>query len=236
MPRGTNQQAWDRWQNNMHWVIERIMLKGGEVQEPETLPPIPASQVEEFESVTSLSLPKDFVDMVVNFSGGFRFAWSLYNVYERYRDVSVKRGGNWEVSFVGASKTASLLDLYHKLQSLCGWIFHPKFEDDKDIQESRRVIPHCFPLYLDCGGGGDYMVLRIDTDPAQILYLDHEWGYSVRGRAVLGRDFADYVTRWSSLGYPEVDGYSDFYNEELGTLDVAGRTAQFWLEWLNRGR
>jgi hypothetical protein len=48
--------------------------------------------------------------------------------------------------------------------------------------------------------------------------------------------FSDYVTSWSSLGYPEVHRYSNFYNDESGTLDVAGKTAQFWLEWLNRDR
>jgi hypothetical protein len=240
MSREMSQKVWDRWQSNLHWVIERILLKGGKVREPEILPPIPVSEVDEFETVTGLCLPKDFADMVVNFGGGFGVAWSLYNVYDQNRDVLIRasaRGGNWEVPFIGATERTSLLDLYHKFQhdfhTVCSWIFSRDFDDDEDTQECRRVIPHCFPLYLDGGGGGDYTVLRIDTDPAQILHLDHEWCFCVRGRAVLGSGYADYVTRWSTLGYPEVNGYSDFYSEEIRTLDVAGKTAKFWMQWLN---
>ncbi len=235
-----SQAIWNKWQKNLLWVLERVAAKGGEIQKPEIFPPVPPSQVEEFERATGLRLPTDFVDVVTNYTGGFRFAWSLYNIYDKSKYILTKtaiRGGNWEVPFIGASQRKSLLDLYQELQNeflgSCNWIFRSEFDDNEDIQETRKVIPYCFPLYLFSGGGGDYTVLRIDVEPAQIIYLDHEWGFSVRDRAILGRGFVDYVTTWSNLGYPEVDRYCGFFEETTGTLSDTGSLAQEWMKWLS---
>jgi hypothetical protein len=76
-------------------------------------------------------------------------------------------------------------------------------------------------------------VLRFDTEPSQILYLDHEWGFSVNGRAILGYGFADFVTAWSNLGYPEVDRYSVFFDEGRGAISDETEMARDWIRWLN---
>src|SRR5690242_12341681 len=42
-----------------------------------SMPPIPMAQVAEFESLTKCPLPRDFVDLITKFSGGWTYHWSL---------------------------------------------------------------------------------------------------------------------------------------------------------------
>ena len=230
--------TWDKWISNLHWISERILAKGGEVEGPELLPPIPLSQVDEFKRFTGLSLPKDFVETVTQFAGGFWFAWSLYEVRCTLRQEFPLRGGNREVPFIGISETKSLIEVYSEFQDecltgACNWIHRSEFDDNEDILLTRVTLRYCFPLYSFCGGGGDFLVLRFDTEPSQILYLDHEWGFSVNGRAILGCGFADFVTAWSNLGYPEVDRYSVFFDEGRGAISDETEMARDWIRWLN---
>jgi len=225
---------WDKWLSNLQWIARRVLAKGGEVEGPDLLPPIPLSQVDEIERFTGLSLPKDFVETVTQFSGGFKFAWSLRsNMNQKFP----LEGGNWEVPFIGVSETKSLLEVYKEFQEgfltgACNWIYWSEFDDNEDIRLTRSALRYCFPLYSFCGGGGDFLVLRFDVKPSQILYLDHEWGFSVSGRAVLGCGFVDFVTIWSNLGYPEVDRYSVFFDEDKGAISDETEMAREWKRWL----
>ncbi|MCO6449239.1 MAG: hypothetical protein J5I90_00495 [Caldilineales bacterium] len=229
---------WDKWISNLNWISERISANGGEVEGLEILSPIPLSQVDEFNRLTGLSLPEDFVETITKFAGGFYFAWSLYEASGDSDWSFPWRGGNWDVPFIGASKAKPLIEVYNEFQNgfLTGsynWIHRVEFDDNEDILLTRATLRQCFPLYLDCGGGGDFLVLRLDTDPSQILYLDHEWGFSVSGRAILGYGFVDFVTLWSNLGYPEVDRYSIFFDEERWTINDETEMALEWISWLN---
>lgn len=230
--------AWDTWLSNLHWISERVLAKGGEVEEPELLSPIPLAHVEAFHSFTGVSLPEDFVEMVTQFAGGFWFAWSLDETPCFLNRKFPWNGGNWEAPFIGVSQTKSLMDVYSEFQDefLTGpanWIYRSEFDDHEDILLTRSVLRYCFPLYSFYGGGADFLVLRFDTKPCQILYLDHEWGYSVSGRAIVGYGFSDFMTTWSNLGYPAIDRDSVFFDEEQGAISDKTESAQAWVRWLN---
>ncbi len=228
---------WDKWLSNPQWISNRVSAKGGEVEGPKVLPPIPFSQVDEFKRSTGLSLPED-LETVTQFSGGFWLAWSLYKVRNNPRQEFPLRGGNWEVPFIGVSEPKSLTEVYNEFQDefltgACNWIHRSEFNDNEDVQLTRAALRYCFPLYSFYGGVGDFLVLRFDTRPSQVLYLDHEWGFSVSGRAILGCGFVDFVTVWSNLGYPEVDRYSIFFDERKGAISSETEMALAWIRWLN---
>ena len=227
---------WERWVSRMHWISERVRAKGGEVEGPEIWPPVSLSQAKEFKHITGLSLPEDFVEMITKFSGGFRFAWSLDDCNDLRKDFPVS-GGNWEVPFIGVSEQRPLVEVYLEFQKefregALNWIYHAEFDHHEDIRLTRHVLPYCFPLYVFYGNGGDFLVLRFDVEPSQVLYLDHEWGFSVRGRALIGKGLREFMETWSKLGYPEVDRYSVFFDEDKGMISAENKVGQEWIRWL----
>lgn len=204
-------------------VNHYLRQKDLDVQLFTVLPPVPNSQLTEFRDQTGFRLPVDFQRLVRVYSGGWQFAWSLY-ADEEGRDIGPadrvgNQGGNFEVPFIGATEDRTLLKIYEEFQEFAREMIdlHP---------DTEAVLPSLFPLLTQEEGGADYTVLRLDRDPAQVVYLDHESDYSVADDEVIADGFAVFLRKWANLGFPSCQFLRG------GRLDAAQAKTEAWWKWL----
>lgn len=221
------------WMQRLLWARSRVLAKGGRVDQLVVFPPAYQSAVESFEQEIGYRLPKDFVTMLLRETGGFRFAWSFGAA--AVPDHADGNGGNAEVAFVGLEEFGSLATIYRDFQNRLKrtYLYSPDYDSDREFLMTRRVLNRCIPLYQDYSSEGDYLVLRCDVEPAEVLFLDHELGYPTHGRAVVGRGYRDFLDNWSQLGFPRFNTHSRFINVETGCLDHTIVASREWKAWLN---
>ena len=185
-------------------------------------PPVDEKQVTKFNSKSKFKLPADFARFVTKHTGGWRFHWSLYNLKDQGQSepecAPGSTGGNSEVMFIGASADHPLLTI------------HKSFQKDirySEVAESTlNLLPALFPLYTYEEGGADYTVLRLDRDPAEVVYLDHEFDYEIKSEHVLEKGFALFLRKWSNMGFPSCQHLQN------GRLDDSSEQNTRWWAWL----
>jgi len=226
-----SEQDWSMVRERLNDVAAQFKSLGATVWPAELFPPVAEAQIKEFEASTTLSLPQDFADLVTRFAGGWKFYWCLARPKS---DDWLKPpvfmgnfGGNGEVPFIGATASDTLLSLYRELQA--------EVTESIDDPESQAIVRASFPLHLFDGRGGDYTVLRLDTDPTEVLFLDHEAGWEVREDHVIGRGFRNFLLRWAEIGFPQTEYYNSWLDEEARLPDNASEKAETWLAWLRYG-
>lgn len=224
---------WRHLTARMAWVEGRLKAKGASARSPAVMPPVNQAQVDEFTSRTGLRLPQDLVDLVTKFSGGWSFSWDLHvkgdDRWLQPRAYIGDFGGNSEVPFIGASPESTLLDLYQEFQED---IQGTHFVDSGDAK-SVEVMPSVFPLHLFEGGGGDYTVLRLDTSPCEVVFLDHEKVYRIDEKQVIGHGLSDFLRRWANVGFPSCEYLNLVIDKATRDIDDQSPTVKGWLRWLD---
>lgn len=76
-------------------------------------------------------------------------------------------------------------------------------------------------------------MLAIDllVQEGSVVYLSHEEG-DLHG-TVLGNDFADFIDRWSLIGFVGAEDWQleNFIHSKTNGLDPYGENAKAWREW-----
>ncbi|MGV3719452.1 MAG: SMI1/KNR4 family protein [Actinomycetota bacterium] len=77
-------------------------------------------------------------------------------------------------------------------------------------------------------GNGDLLALDLGQEGAPVVYLSHDGGES--HGYLLGRDFADFIDRWSLLGCPGAEDWqmAPFLSGPTSYLEVQGERAAQW--------
>jgi hypothetical protein len=223
------QTDWDLVRARANATARQLRAKGVTVSDFSPLPPIPTSQIVEFSDETGISLPTDFVELVTKFAGGWNFYWSLcieeFGQWLKPPYFVGNFGGNSEVPFIGATREQTLLDQYRSFQNE---IKNTYLSDPQTLE----LMPFVFPLHTWEGGGGDYTVLRLDTSPARIYYLDHEMMWPINDKHLVGSGFREFVLGWSNLGFPQFEYYSCWVDQRTKQPDDKSPNAQKWRNWL----
>lgn len=223
-----SQQDWERVHDRLTTAAVDLQAVGASVAPPQILPPIPESQLLEFQASTGLALPEDLSQMLTRFSGGWYFSWNLStklqeSQIDRSFDVGGS-GGNGEVQFIGADESSTLLSRHQELQDFAErWIGN---------QETRNIIKSSFPLHLFEGGGGDLALLRLDKSPAEIVYLDHEMGWEFGDEHVVARGFRYFLLGWAELAFPGLSYHRSWTSGDGTILEPSSEKAKKWLAWL----
>jgi hypothetical protein len=219
---------WDLVRTRADATAAQLRAKGATADDFRPLPPVPESQLVDFNRQTGFSLPGDFAGLVTKYVGGWWFDWTMWR---RDSDDRLRppvrfgdRGGNAEVSFIGVTAKTTLLQLYEELR------FEVRMRaDDPSIVDGIRVL---FPLHLFDGGGDDFTVLRLDVSATRIYYLDHEYGWMADDQHMRGLGFREFVLAWSNLGFPACEPYELWVNPETRTPDDSSPKAEIWRKWL----
>jgi hypothetical protein len=123
-----------------------------------------------------------------------------------------------EVPFIGATSDNPLITISTSFQ--------------EDIQycevanSTLDILPALFPLYTYEEGGADYTVIRLDRDPAEVVYLDHELNYEITDEQIIAKSFALFLRRWANMGFPSCQNLRD------GRLNGGSPENKTWWAWL----
>ena len=83
---------------------------------------------------------------------------------------------------------------------------------------------------------GDMIAIdRRSPDDESVIYLSHDDG---QGHGfVLGRDFADFIDRWTMLGCPGPEDWEwlQFCSSSMSGLEPDGEAGSAWREWFGLG-
>jgi hypothetical protein len=198
----------------------RLRAKGIWAGGFDRLPAVEQRQYVDFTRATKLELPQDLVHLLIKFSGGWTFEWRLARGTPP-RDVNVpaapSRLGLREM-FVGVSDRRTILDYYRAWQS---WQF----------QEYADTMNHHFLLSGE-GPMVDCLALRFDVQPAQVVLLDHEFGFDPAQSKVICRGFREFVLAWATLGFPDWYDLPKLPSAARGQLAADDEFGRAWQAWL----
>ena len=214
-------------QDRIRQFADGFIKLGALVTGPEFHPPVDDSQIVEFESATGLKLPDDFRDFVTNHCGGWNFHWSCFDLMEdnQIEDCSPGSpfGGNQYSHFVRSADT-TLLSCYEGLvEDVSDWVENGSVSD-----EDFDIVRCCYPLYL-CILGSDFVGLRLDVEPAEVVYLDHEAGFHIESSHVLGKGFSRFLRAYTQTGCPDLDYHIPIYNDGR-QIDETSPIITRWIE------
>jgi hypothetical protein len=201
-------------------LVEQLGAKGARARPMRPLPPMRPEWVGEWEKETGLRLPADFVDLLTKFAGGWWFHWDLYSAQKGVRlqppVCPARSGGNPEVPLLGC---------YSEFQVTLN-------ETPIEDEETLAVQKAFYPLYEFEGGGGDYLVLRLDKTPAEVVYLDHEKDWAVGEEQIICRGFGEFLRRWARMGFPACSSFENWVNPQTRMPDDESDQVKAWWAWL----
>lgn len=231
-----NEEIWSECVTRWERTAKLLKAKGAKTSGPEILPPPPSEQIEEFEEDTCFELPTEFKTLM-SITGGFKISWSIYGLSADQKPPVFfgTKGGNYSDYFVGASQDRSLLQHYNSFQQQ----MEASCVGGDDEEATRELHEECFPLYPS-DFSGDYLVLRLDCDPCEIHFLDHEYGYrlddsetSFGQSSLVSRGFTNFLMQWTALSYPEpryLPGIVEYGTS--GEIGTETKEAILWKKWL----
>ena len=225
-------ENWRHLTGRLAWVEHRLTAKGADAPPAEFLPPVAPAQVEEFARATGLRLPADLVDLATKFAGGWAFHWNLCRPDGRWLEPPVALGsfgGNAEDPFLGASAETTLLGRYQQFQEE----IHGTWLADRGDPSTLAAMPAAFPLLTCEGGGGDYLILRLDTDPCEVVYLDHERCFRIDREHTIGRGLGDFLGRWAAVGFIRCEKLDTLVDPATRLIAIDSPTARAWVAWLD---
>ncbi|WP_220369767.1 SMI1/KNR4 family protein [Paludisphaera rhizosphaerae] len=178
-------------------------------------PPVTPWDVEDAERELGRSIPQDFKDVLLGFSGDVEFFWFL----PQGRKPPASLSG----VFSGVCEWA-LADLV-RINREVAWLAENCFTD---YEHERRSWANKFAFQSIANG--DFLAIDITESGSQpVVYLSHElgWGHGYR----LGPSFGEFIENWTRLGCPCDDIFPVFVPEPSGYLEPGSARAREWCEW-----
>lgn len=211
-------EDWQHLRSQADLMALRLCAKGLRTVGIQPLPPVDPQQCRDFSRATGITLPLAFTDLVTKYAGGWSFEWSLSTDEWGFDvDDAPAECGCGEV-FIGVSDGNTILAEYTAFQAR--------------IPEKSRSssTPFLFPLNPD--GSGDYLALRFDCCPTQVIALDHEMGYDLSRARVISHGFAEFLRPWATLGFPAWEELIHWMPDESQQLSDSDDSARKWIKWL----
>ena len=181
---------WDNFIQELKKFQKGIESIGGYFRETIIESPAKEEKILEVEEKLGYSLPKDFRDILLNYSSHFEYFWSTYRDADEEQIEFPEKfcaifAGNlhWGLNF--------LLDFEENRQ---GWVdvCYPDYNNEYD-----RVWYNKLPFYDS--GNGDYIAIELEKENyGKIVYLSHDGGDN--HGYYLADNFKDLLNNWSKVG------------------------------------
>ena len=175
-------------------------------------PPATIKQVRQVEVALDLTLPAQLRETLLDFSGHVDFFWFL----RRDDDPPGPLAGvfcgrcGWDVS--------RLVEDYRHVE----WLSKNAYVEDVPDE---LIWKGKLPFHsIACG---DF--IAVDQRSGGVVYLGHELAGS--HAHWLGRDFYDFMDRWTALGCPDDDIWERFVPKKDGHIDLYYENAKLWCQW-----
>lgn len=215
---------WNSWVTRWQTTLAMIERLGGEGKGLQIGKPASEQQIERVEQKLGLRLPESFRETLLDFSGHVDFGWNLNDC----------------IKLPGALKSISSGECFWNIDNL------------PEIEESRKDwVRECFSdpdddydrvwhnkLAFMSVANGDAIAFDLDMHPdcAPVVYLSHDDG---EGHGyILGRDFKDFIDRWTLLGCPGTEDWQmmPFLETMTGGINTDCQNALEWRRLIGLGK
>jgi len=231
---------WDSWTQRCNAVTNACQRLDIDCRECTISPPASEREVETVEVKLGRPIPVSFRNVLTGYASHLELRWFLQKNPKpgKFRDF--------------------FLAFYKREEKLQEWIDPPKqFEgifsghcywDLSNLVNLEKVrqdwVENCFPnieepydavwhnkLAFLPVGNGDMLAIDLLVEEGPVVYLSHEDG-NLHG-TVLGKDFADFIDRWSMIGFVGAEDWQleNFIHPGTDGLDPYGENAKAWREW-----
>ncbi len=219
--------SWHDWAQRWHMTYDACSALGKGAK-TNSLPPMikpPASEVEILlvEQRLEVRLPPAFRQTLLGFSRGVRFSW-----YCDSYDCGIPAPPEPVNAVVAGSCHWDLANLEELGKTRRQWVETFCNSDNSfDAVWKRKLVA------FQKDGYGNMLALDVSADAGgSVVYLSHDddgaHGY------VLGRDFLDFMGRWSRIGCagPHSWGWLPFTSAPQSLIDPNCQNARTWRTWL----
>ncbi len=218
--------TWDKWTYNWNWILTVAKNRAWATEPLLVKPKINLLKIELVESELGVNFPKDFKDILVNYSSGVKFGWQISNkdTTDEFRPLFCGCGG---VS--GYRSNSNLWDfdilteLYKTYQS---WLTDC-YNDPTDWYGKHYYdkVP-----FIEVPNGDLIVFDKI----GQVIYLSHDDG-PLHGQR-LAENFIEFISLWSNLGCigTESEQFSVFYDNDKQKLMENDPKIDRWKSWTDK--
>jgi len=214
---------WDSFIKELEKFQKGIENIGGHSRETIIEAPAKEEEILEVEKKLGYTLPKDFRDILLNYSSHFEYFWSTYRDEE---EEQIEFPEKFCAIFAGNLHWGLdlLLDFEESRQ---GWvdICYPDYNNEYD-----KVWHNKLAFYEV--GNGDYYGIELEKENyGKIVYLSHDGG-DAHGHYIAD-NFKDLLNNWSKVGAVGGDDWQweVFYTEGKG-IDPESENAKEWREYI----
>jgi hypothetical protein len=226
--KGYAQKLAGQWQDLWQWTSDGLKNRGWPARKPKFKPPLAAKQLHGFESKHGIQLPRDYADVLTKFASEVTvdLGWieSSNPVYRQRDDIERRLRG---LMFGGKMELWSFSIPVREYQGFKTW--GDSLADEEPDDEYYRHFLNKLPILQI--RNGDYIALDLRTGVP--TYISHEGDATLQGKP-LGKNFVDFITRWSWVGLPWPDFLpdSEFYDARKNQLSESSPALACWHAWL----
>lgn len=206
--------VWDPWIKRWNAALQACNRLGGEARLLRVERPAADAEVFAVERELGLKLPGSLREVLTGFAHAVEFGWYLPLDRRFPPPFHEIFGGNfsWDLG-----------QLVRLEQTRREWIARV-FSDPSDPYDR---VWHEKLAFMEVPNG-DLLAVDLARPGAPVVYLSHDDG---AGHGyLLGRDFADFIDRWSTLGCPGPEDWQmlPFLGGPTSLLEVTGTNARAW--------
>lgn len=208
-------EIWFNWKFNWEWVSQIATKRDWRHLELIIKPPVNLMQINDLELEMNITFPKDFKDVLTQFSSAVDLRWYFENEETEEGLENVYFGGENLWNF------EDLKDIYEAYK---GWKEIAEEFEDEHVNLWQNKVP-----FMSLPNGD---IIAFDDFTNNVIYLSHD-GHEFHGKK-LANSFTDFISKWSELGCPGPECWilTHFYNYEMNEIDPNVSRALKWRKWL----
>jgi hypothetical protein len=226
--KGYSPKLVEQWQAMWEWTIEALQNRGWPARKPKIKPPLTIKQLRDFESKHGITLPRDYADVLTKFASAVTVDLGYVEiddpVYQQREEIE-RRLRN--LMFAGEMELWSFRVPVREYKGFKRWA--DSVADAEPDSEYHQHFRNKLPIMQILNG--DYIALDLKTGVP--TYLSHEGDDRLQGKP-LGKNFVDFITRWSWVGLPWSDFLpgTEFYDVRTNRLPESSPALSVWHAWL----
>jgi cell wall assembly regulator SMI1 len=233
---------WNSWTQRCKAVTRACKQLDIDCREFIISPPASEREVEIVEAKLGRTIPVSFRSVLTGYSSHLELRWFL-----KRNPKPRKFGDFFQTLHKHEEKLQEWINPPEQFKGIFSGDCYWNLDNLINLEKERQGwVENCFPNIEDPYdsiwhnklaflpvGNGDMLAIDLIDQEGQVVYLSHE-GDNFHG-AVLGKNFADFIDRWSLLGFVGAEDWQlkYFIHSGMKGLDPNGENAKAWREWFS---
>ena len=226
--KGYSPKITKQWQALWDWTTEALQNRGWPARQFKLKPPIPVKKLRDFEAKHGIRLPLDYADILTKFASeaSIDLGWVKPDDPKYQQQEEITRRIR-ELMFGGK---LTLWSFSIPVREYAGFKKHGDYmADEYPDSEYQQHFRNKLPILQIQNGD----LIALDLKTGSPTYISHDGNDQLQGKP-LGKNFTDFITRWSWTCLPSPDFLpdTDFYDPRTKRLPEASSALSSWHAWL----